>query len=59
MVPLQEIQMWIMLTSISEKIGETNLAISQGLTLEAENYADKPITPKDLLKKIEKLIKKD
>jgi len=48
----------IMLTSFSEKRGETSLSVSQGLTLEAEDYVDKPVSPQDLLERVERLLKK-
>lgn len=48
----------IMLTSFSEKRGETSLSVSQGLTLEAEDYVDKPVSPHELLEKVERLLKK-
>lgn len=44
----------LMLTSFSQKVAETSLALSQGLSLEAEDYIDKPIAPADLLKRVEK-----
>ena len=48
----------LMLTSFSEKVGETSLSVSQGLTLEAEDYVDKPVSPEELLRRVEKLLKK-
>jgi CheY-like chemotaxis protein len=48
----------IMLTSFSEKVGETSLSVSQGLALEAEDYVDKPVAPTELLKRVERLLKK-
>ncbi len=48
----------IMLTSFSEKRGETSLSVSQGLTLETEDYVDKPVSPEELLKRVERLLKK-
>ena len=48
----------IMLTSFSQKVGETSLSVSQGLTLETEDYLDKPVAPEQLLKRVEKLLKK-
>jgi len=48
----------IMLTSYSEKGGETSIAASRGLTLEAEDYIDKPIDPHGLLNRVEKQLKK-
>jgi CheY-like chemotaxis protein len=48
----------IMLTSFSEKGGETSLSVSQGLALDAEDYVDKPVVPEELLKRVERLLKK-
>ena len=48
----------IMLTSFSEQVGNTTLSVSQGLTLDTEDYVDKPISPEELLQRVERLIKK-
>lgn len=48
----------LMLTSFSQKVAETSLAVSQGLGLEAEDYIDKPIAPADLLNRVEKHLEK-
>jgi CheY-like chemotaxis protein len=48
----------IMLTSFSEKVSETSLSRSQGLMLDTEDYVDKPVSPQELLSKVEKLLKK-
>ena len=47
----------LMLTSFSTKRGETSIPVSHGLTLDAEDYIDKPITPQELLAKVEKYLK--
>ena len=47
----------IMLTSFADRRGETNLSVSQGLTLDTEDYIDKPVAPEELLKRVEKLLK--
>ena len=47
----------IMITSFSEKYRETSLGLSQGLTLEAEDFVDKPVTPAELLIRVEKWLK--
>ena len=39
----------LMLTSFAEKGGESSIAVSGGLTLETEDYIEKPISPEDLL----------
>jgi DNA-binding response OmpR family regulator len=48
----------IMLTSFSQKVSETNLSVSQGLLLDAEDYIDKPVAPDELLKRVEKQLKR-
>lgn len=48
----------LMLTSFSQKVGETSLSVSQGFTLDAEDYVDKPVAPEVLLQRVEKLLKK-
>jgi len=48
----------IMLTSFSQKVGETSISVGQGMTLDTEDYIDKPVTPQELLQRVEKLIKK-
>jgi len=48
----------IMLTSFSEKGGETSLSVSQGFALDTEDYIDKPVSPQELLKRVERLLKK-
>ncbi len=47
----------IMLTSFSEKVGETSLSVSQGLALDTEDYVDKPVAPQELLRRVERLLK--
>ena len=48
----------IMLTAFAQKVSETSLSVSQALTLEAEDYLDKPVSPEELLKRVEKLLKR-
>ena len=48
----------LMLTSFSQKVGETSLSVSQGLTLDTEDYVDKPVSPEELLRRVEKLLKR-
>lgn len=43
----------IILTSLSQKWGETTFSVTQGLALEAEDYIDKPVAPPELLKRLE------
>lgn len=46
----------MMLTSFAERMSDTSLALRQGMTLEAEDYVDKPVRPPELLRRIEKLL---
>ena len=54
---LQDIPV-VLLTSFSQRVGETNLAVSQGMDLEAEDYIEKPVSPEELLRRVEKLLQK-
>lgn len=47
----------IMLTSLSRRIGETHYSLINGMMLEAEDYVDKPVHPKELLERVRKLLK--
>ncbi len=46
----------LILTSFASDKGKTNIPESAGLTLEAEDYADKPVSPEELLARVEKLL---
>lgn len=46
----------IMLTSYAERKSETNIPVSKGMMLEAEDYIEKPVDPEELLKRIEDLL---
>jgi DNA-binding response OmpR family regulator len=43
----------IILTSLSQRWGETTFSVTQGLTLEADDYIDKPVAPHELLRRVE------
>jgi DNA-binding response OmpR family regulator len=47
----------IVLTSFSQRVGESYISVAQGLELEAEDYVEKPISPQDLLARVDKLLK--
>ncbi len=47
----------IMITSFSEKYMESSIGVSQGLSLEAEDFIDKPVAPAELLIRVEKWLK--
>ena len=46
----------IMLTSYAERKSETNIPVSKGMMLEAEDYVEKPVKPDELLKRVEALL---
>lgn len=48
----------IMLTSFADRVGDTTLSVSRGFTLDTEDYVDKPVAPQELLKRVDKLLKK-
>ncbi|UCH42286.1 MAG: response regulator [Dehalococcoidales bacterium] len=48
----------IMLTAYAEMGDRTSVPVSSGLTLDAEDYIDKPVTPEELLKRVEKQLAK-
>ena len=48
----------LMLTGFSAKRAGTGIPVSRGLTLEAEDYIEKPVSPEELLARIAKFVKK-
>ena len=48
----------IILTSYAEKGSGSSVAMSGGLALETEDYIDKPVSPEELLRKVEKYLKR-
>jgi CheY-like chemotaxis protein len=48
----------LMLTSYATRGAETSIPRSRGYELEAEDYIDKPVSPKDLLATVAKHLKK-
>jgi DNA-binding response OmpR family regulator len=46
----------MMLTSFSQRKGETDISIAQGMELEAEDYVEKPVEPQELLRRVDKLL---
>jgi len=48
----------IMLTALKKKLGTTSYSVSQGLDLEAEDYIDKPVDPKELISRINKVLER-
>jgi two-component system alkaline phosphatase synthesis response regulator PhoP len=47
----------IILSSFSQRKGETFLPVSSGLELEADAYITKPVSPDELLRRIDSLLK--
>jgi len=47
----------LILTAVSEHFADTRYAKSMGLELDAEDYIDKPIDPRVLLARLQKLLK--
>jgi two-component system alkaline phosphatase synthesis response regulator PhoP len=48
----------LMLTAFAEKHAEASIPVSRGYTLEAEDYIEKPVSPKELLARVAKQLKK-
>ena len=48
----------IMLTSLSQQMGETAFSLRDGMMLEADDYVDKPVEPDELVRRVEALIAK-
>jgi two-component system alkaline phosphatase synthesis response regulator PhoP len=48
----------LMLTSFSQKGSGTGIPRGRGLSLEAEDYIEKPVSPRDLLSAVAKYLKK-
>ena len=47
----------IMLTSFSAKGQQTGIARSRGFSLEAEDYIEKPVSPEELLARVQQYLK--
>ncbi len=47
----------IILTSFSQRKGETDVSVAQGMELEAEDYVEKPVSPQELLRRVDRLLK--
>lgn len=48
----------LMLTAFATKGRETQIPVSRGMELETEDYIDKPVSPDELLARVEKHLKK-
>ena len=49
----------IILTSFSYRMGETDVSVAQGMELEAEDYVEKPVSPQELLRRVDRLLKEE
>ncbi len=47
----------IMLTSLAQHIGSTTYSVQDGMMLEADDFIDKPVRPKELLARVARLLK--
>ena len=48
----------LMLTAFSSKGQETSIPRSRGFTLETEDYIEKPVTPEELLSRVQRYLKR-
>jgi len=48
----------LMLTAFATKGRETSIPVSRGFDLQTEDYIDKPVSPEELLARVEKHLKK-
>ena len=48
----------IILTNFPHRIGETDISLLQGMYLDAEDYIEKPVSPGELLRRVDRLLKK-
>jgi CheY-like chemotaxis protein len=48
----------IMLTSLSQQISQTAYSVQDGMMLEADDFIDKPVRPKELLARVARLLKR-
>jgi len=46
----------IMLTSLAQHIGDTAYSVQDGMMLEADDFIDKPVRPRELLARIARLL---
>ena len=48
----------LMFTSYSQRKGETYISVAEGMNLEAEDYLEKPVSPEELLRRVDWLLKR-
>jgi DNA-binding response OmpR family regulator len=46
----------IILTSFSHRLGESNISVAEGMDFVADDYMEKPVTPEELLKRVNELM---
>lgn len=48
----------IILTALKQKLSQTSYSLSEGFDLEAEDYIDKPVDPKELVSRIKNFLQR-
>ena len=48
----------IILTSFSHRLGESNIAVADGMDFVADDYMEKPVNPAELLKRVSEMLDK-
>lgn len=48
----------LLLTAFSAKMAETTTSLAQALTTEADDYVEKPVSPEELFRRVEKLLRR-
>ena len=48
----------LMMTSFAQRVGGTDLSVSRGMSLEAEDYIEKPVRPAELLASVARQLEK-
>jgi DNA-binding response OmpR family regulator len=48
----------IILTNFTQRMAETDISVAQGMELEAEDYIEKPVSPGELLLRIDRVLKR-
>lgn len=49
----------VMLTALKQKLPRTSYSIAEGLELEAEDYLEKPVEPKELVSRLRSILEKE
>ena len=48
----------LILTSFSYRLGESNIFVAEGMDFAADDYMEKPVSPAELLKRVDELLEK-